>query len=83
MLVAFRSACTSRSSITDVIAPIFTVLLEHLRAYEATCKRTQHCWSNIVGQQLPILRSFTRSLKEPVKCGLFEMNSAIGMNKSP
>ena len=54
-----------------------------LRAYEATYKRTQHCWSNIVGQRLPILRSFARSLKEPVKCRLFEMNDVIGMNKSP
>ena len=66
-----------------VIAPIFTVLLEHLRAYEATCIRTQHCWSNIVGQQLPILRPFARSLKESVKCGLFKMNNVFGMNKSP
>ena len=69
---AFRSACTSRSSIIDVIAPIFTVLLEHLRAYEATCIRTQHCWSNIVGQQLPILRPFALSLKESVKCGFLK-----------
>ena len=49
------------------------------------------CWSireplklrvnghNIVGQQLPPLRPFARSLKEPVKCGLSEMNNVIGM----
>ena len=80
---AFCSACTWRSMIIDVIAPIFTVLLEHLRAFEATCKRTQHCWSNIVSQQLPTLRPFAQSLKEPVKCGLSEMNNVIGVNKSP
>ena len=79
----FRSACTSRSWISDVFAPIFAVLLEHLRAFEVTWKRTQHCWSNIVGQQLPTLRPFARSLKEPIKCGLSEMNNVIGMNKSP
>ena len=34
---------------------------------------------HIVGQQLPTLRPFARSLKEPVKCGLSEMNNVIGM----
>ena len=34
---------------------------------------------NIVGEQLPTLRPFARSLKGPVKCGLSEMNNVIGM----
>ena len=37
----------------------------------------QHCWP-----AFPTLRPQS-SLKEPVKCGVFDMNNVIGMNKSP
>ena len=60
---------SSRLRIIDVIARIFTSLLEHLRALKL---RTNG--RNIVGQKLPTLRPFPRN---------FRNQNIIGMKKSP